>query len=150
MNLTPEQVKQFEAWANGKGYDTAHTYDTERSRWIFLNQMTADLWTAWSAALSTQPQQAGWMPIETAPKDETPILIGHYYVDRVHEYSGPSRWLWVTSGCFDENTFWHDFTDEADPLKQDGSWKTATHWKPMDLPLPPVPGQEGGAHADQA
>jgi hypothetical protein len=46
---------EFSTWAGREGYDTAQTYDTERSRWVFLNPMTADLWKAWRAALGTQP-----------------------------------------------------------------------------------------------
>lgn len=40
----------FLVWALREGYDTAHTYDTERSRWTALNPMTADLWKCWQAA----------------------------------------------------------------------------------------------------
>ncbi len=67
MNLTPEQVKQererFATWANGKGYDIAYTYDTERSRWVFFNPMTADLFEAWQAALLRSAGD-GQLPIE--------------------------------------------------------------------------------------
>lgn len=41
----------FIDWANREGYDTAHTFDTERSVWLFFNPMTADLFRAWGAAL---------------------------------------------------------------------------------------------------
>lgn len=58
MNIDKER-EAFEAWAKFCGRDTAHTYDTERSRWVFLNPMTADLWEAWNrrAALDRAPQQ---------------------------------------------------------------------------------------------
>lgn len=56
--MTPEQDRaSFEAWASVKGYDTAHTYDTERSRWVFFNPMTADLWKAWKAGRAQMAQQ---------------------------------------------------------------------------------------------
>ena len=45
--------EQFEAWAKAEGYDTAHAYDTDRSRWLFLSPMTADLWRAWQASAQT-------------------------------------------------------------------------------------------------
>ncbi len=46
----------FENWANGAGYDIAHTYDTSGLRWLWLNPMTADLWGAWLArAALAQP-----------------------------------------------------------------------------------------------
>lgn len=45
-----DQRANFESWAKDKGYDTAYTYDTERSRHVWLNPMTADLWPAWLSA----------------------------------------------------------------------------------------------------
>jgi hypothetical protein len=44
------EEQRFKAWANDAGYDTAHAYDTERSRWIFWNPMTAALWQCWQEA----------------------------------------------------------------------------------------------------
>ena len=44
------QFKEFVEWANGAGYDTALTYDTERSKWLLLSPMATDLWKAWQAA----------------------------------------------------------------------------------------------------
>jgi hypothetical protein len=58
---TPEarhaSAKRFLAWAEDAGYDAAHTYDTDRSRWVMLNPMTADLWRAWCAALAGGEEQ---------------------------------------------------------------------------------------------
>jgi hypothetical protein len=48
---TADEREQFKAWAAREGYDTAHTYDTERSRWVWLSPMTADLRRAWLACL---------------------------------------------------------------------------------------------------
>ncbi len=48
--MTGEKMREFKTWAADKGYDTAHTYDTDRSNWIFLNPMTSDLWMTWQAA----------------------------------------------------------------------------------------------------
>jgi hypothetical protein len=48
--------EQFEAWAKKEGFDTANTYDTDRSKWVWLNPMTTDLWCAWSAARATPAQ----------------------------------------------------------------------------------------------
>jgi hypothetical protein len=47
------EPKDFVAWANAEGYDTARTYDTERSKWVMLNPMTADLWKAWKAGVAS-------------------------------------------------------------------------------------------------
>lgn len=54
---TEEARKAFIAVANDRGYDTAHAYDTDRSRWVFFNPMTADLWAFWQAALHWQAEQ---------------------------------------------------------------------------------------------
>lgn len=54
---TEEARKAFIAVANDRGYDTANAYDTERSRWVFFNPMTADLWAFWQAALQWQAEQ---------------------------------------------------------------------------------------------
>lgn len=50
-----DEREPFATWANRAGYDTAHTYDTDRSRWVFLNPMTVDLWTAWQARAALAP-----------------------------------------------------------------------------------------------
>lgn len=50
---TPQRNPNFQEflnWASRASYDTAYTFDTERSKWICLNPMTADLWKAWQAA----------------------------------------------------------------------------------------------------
>ena len=47
-------TKAFLDWANWKGYDTAHAYNQNESRWMFLSPMTADLYEAWQAAQSEQ------------------------------------------------------------------------------------------------
>jgi len=49
-----EPFKPFLEWAGKEGYDTAHTYDTDRSKWIVFNPMTADLWKAWQAAIAAK------------------------------------------------------------------------------------------------
>lgn len=47
-------IKQFLEWAGKEGYDTAHTYDTERSQWVVFNPMTADLWKAYQAGAAQE------------------------------------------------------------------------------------------------
>ena len=50
-------TKAFLEWANRKGYDTAHAYNQNESRWMFLSPMTADVYEAWQAA-RTVPDEA--------------------------------------------------------------------------------------------
>lgn len=103
------------------------------------------------ASLSNQPQQAGWMPIETAPKTGRTLLLGYF------NSAGNWRTMrgqWMSQDYIDE--YWEE-PDDAEPgwfetvVEGDdipNCWRTEpTHW--MLLPLPPVPGQEGVANADQ-
>ncbi|MEG0975200.1 MAG: hypothetical protein RSF42_10930 [Comamonas sp.] len=57
MTTDPSR-EAFEKWAKEEGYDTARTYDTDRSCWVWLNPMTADLWKAWQAAMAQLSAQA--------------------------------------------------------------------------------------------
>lgn len=50
LKPTTDNFKAFLAWASSHGYDCAYTYDTDRSKWLALNPMTADLWAAWQGA----------------------------------------------------------------------------------------------------
>lgn len=43
--------ERFKTWANGEGYDVAYAYDSERSRYVCWNPVTADLWRAWRGAV---------------------------------------------------------------------------------------------------
>lgn len=69
--MSDDREQRFRDWACAKGYDVAYTYDTERSRHVWLNPMTNDLWGAWQAASA----QSGWRPIETMPKDHASRLF---------------------------------------------------------------------------
>lgn len=52
MTDEDREVENFKVWASERGLDIAHAYDSERSRWVFWNPMTADLWDAWKARAS--------------------------------------------------------------------------------------------------
>lgn len=74
------EATTFRAWADGEGYDTAHNYDTERSRWVFFNPMTADLWKCWQAARARSAN--GSLTYERAPRSRDhralPDELTHY------------------------------------------------------------------------
>lgn len=50
-----DEREAFESWANVNGYDVACTYYTDRSKWIFLNPVTADIWQVWQARAAFSP-----------------------------------------------------------------------------------------------
>lgn len=54
----PEPIRAFAEHAKAEGHDTAYTYDTERSRWVFLSPMTADLWRYWHEATRQAMERA--------------------------------------------------------------------------------------------
>lgn len=108
--MSDDREHRFRDWACAKGYDVAYTYDTERSRHVWLNPMTNDLWGAWQAASA----QSGWRPIAEAPKDGTKLLLwatrNTMLVPTPEVVSG-----WYANGWWgDESTLSH-----------------VTHWQPL-------------------
>jgi hypothetical protein len=80
---------------------------------------------------------AEWQPIETAPRDETEILLycpKHYFGGGVYVgwWRGGGDGYWVAPGQYMD---WND--------SNVGAYSTsATHWMP--LPNPPSPQEENG------
>jgi len=78
----------------------------------------------------------GWMPIETAPKDGTHILVGVFDIDKggFGWYGG--EWVYLQTVAH-----WFDDGDECGfypSVSNDGDKSTAvpaTHWHPL-LPTP--------------
>lgn len=81
---------------------------------------------------------ADWQPIETAPKDRSPIIIavptkdrdafivGEAYFDPDARDSSEGDWWWAGSGYGDYH---------GGPISQLNHW-LPTHWQP--LPTPPA------------
>lgn len=81
--------EQFEAWAKSEGYDTAHTYDTDRSSWLFLSPMTADLWRAWQARAQTaQAVPPGYVLV---PVEPTPEMLYAMHTESLTFYEDEQR-----------------------------------------------------------
>lgn len=96
-------------------------------------------------ALSAQVQdEAGWQPIETAPKDKTPIIIavptkdrddwivGEGYFDPDHYEGGD--WWWANLGYGDYH---------AGPISECNHWPPEL-WQPLPVPAAAPAKQEGG------
>ena len=75
-----------------------------------------------------------WEPIETAPKDGTPILLWCLYENKYGEVLGPYFWVGPPQDDYDVSPGWYPTQDDGD---FDGlaSDETPTHWMP--LPEPP-------------
>ena len=93
MTDTNKERAEFEAWANGKGYDIAGTYDTDRSRWVWLNPMTADLWDAWQARAFLLAASA---PVAPAPHPDLRVQV-----------------MEIITGVWDHDTQIDDATDDV-------------------------------------
>lgn len=66
-------ITKFIPWANANGYDTAHTYDTERSRWVFFNPMTIDLWKCWQDCAALVAAHQRELDAQTVEELPTPL-----------------------------------------------------------------------------
>lgn len=83
--------QEFKIWAEKEGFDTANTYDTARSKWVWLNPMTTDLWCAWKAARASQPAGDLQAAILALPLPDPAGDISYYrtsgFIGRVHGYT---------------------------------------------------------------
>lgn len=71
-----------------------------------------------------------WQPIETAPKDGTPIIIGCNY-DRMGKQQ--VTLAWYERGLWTEGVYWDD--DEEEFLISQCEFR-ASHWMPLPAPPP--------------
>lgn len=71
-------------------------------------------------------EQGGWLPIETAPKDGTEILVIGVY-DNGMPWAGSQFSNWHANGW---NSGWLDLRDDEEVYFQN-----VTHW----MPIPPYP-----------
>lgn len=72
-------------------------------------------------------RRVDWRPIETAPMDETIVLISGFMFDR----KDSERWISTAGFCADEGR-WFSTPDDRD---DQGPFYCPTHWMP--LPAPP-------------
>jgi hypothetical protein len=115
---------EFEKWAyEQEAFDLARNSDGDYDR-----SETHFLWQAWRArAALSAPQESGWHPISTAPKD---CLVD----------------IWIAPGKRWTNCYYDHICDEWRTTANSGHLvgvkaKFVTHWRP--LPPPPGEQQEG-------
>lgn len=112
--------------------DSSHDPWTPAERAELADHMI-DLWTRFKGGAT------GWLPIETAPRDETPIIVG---------FDCASVWIvrkaWWRDGAALQSigldftaadTGWWSYTRGSVTQEQLDGWRAPTHWIPMpDLP----------------
>lgn len=111
MQQPDKQREAFEAWY-GENY-SQYALKTRRE-WKYDNLDTELAWQAWQAAQQTQ-----WLPIETAPRDETVVLT----------YAKTSMGISFISSMFFIDDDWYLFDTGELPDVQPSYW----------MPLPPEP-----------
>lgn len=128
MPSKPVPMKPTKAWA---------VVDTKRAKALMADTRKGPLERSFPRSLKsgevrlarvTITEGDGWRPIETAPKDGTPMLLGAY-----------GHNSWVGYWCGDKTdtrtgmTAWVDGSRDRDELLYTIDWPT--HWMP--LPAPP-------------
>jgi hypothetical protein len=99
----------------------------------------ADLWLRWSdveSALVTKTPAPGWRPIESAPKDGTPILVafknkGVFQVFWSEEPFGPGIGAWCVTDCKYEDRPLRGYSEGAE-----------LGWMPLPTPPSSEPSEE--------
>lgn len=122
----------FEAWAKDQGYQRD---ELERSTLSlvspeYFNLNTEMAWKAWQAARALPADVApGWLPIESAPKDGTYVLLWEQYgTNPFVGYWWRDRWS-VSHEHVDAEGGW-DGANVVDAISM-----PVTHW----MPLPAAP-----------
>ena len=115
-DLMQQTREQFEAWA------TSQHLPIKRHRWgEYKVEDTEAAWEAWQAALRAAPE---WQPIETAPKDDTPVDL--WRPSCGGERLANMRRIELSPG----NVFYAAIESGYNCVRD------ATHWMPQ--PSPPV------------
>jgi hypothetical protein len=150
--MTTEQMRRdFEAWF----FDPSKADNSKRYQLTVedMRRAVGDIsWKAWQAAIASQAQLQGdagklvpsWMPIETAPKDGTDILLYGTWAGEIHGIAeAPTMDIGHWAGGksdYQGDEWWSLATGDAYAC-----WMRPTHWMP--LPAAPVngigPEQEG-------
>ena len=112
--------------------------DVSEAGWLTLEERHQDEYRSEArAALKAADAVsagAGWMPIETAPKDGTMLLLAGF------NFGNPQRGQHITAGSWrNERGWWEGLPDPvAEHLTANTQLNNLTHW----MPLPAAPGSE--------
>ena len=95
-------------------------------------------WTLTSILAAYEEQRKGWQPIETAPKDGTPILAFCVHLNARLAGEDVAEWTEIVT------TRWIDFNGGG--WTWNGICGVHTHWMP--LPSPPSEGSQADARRE--
>lgn len=102
--------------------------------------------SALSALSTAERRAAAWRPIETAPRDGTPVLLVWHWDSGIHTGVNVVEAAW-TCRSHNHSARRHDCPNEADcDMGWDHYGGTMTHWMP--LPDPPAGARQGGQEGE--
>lgn len=137
-----EERKHFEADAMPYGFSLERSKNITGEPWCdYEDGPTGHRWAGWLASRephqvpSTQPLQAWWRPISEAPKDGI-------YADGPNHYAEYILAWWPGALAVTRVRWWYRDDSDACNFLADGGYAV---FPSVFQPLPPVPGQEGGA-----
>jgi hypothetical protein len=123
-------------WEGMDGVIAWHLIDRHGDNWADIGLMMNE----WLAANTARAREASaWRPIETAPKDGTPVLA---YGEPAGEISGPSGVMTIEVACYQPGGDYRGF-DWSIAGDAYGNWFKPTHW----MPLPDAPSRRSAAEA---
>ena len=147
--MTPPRLDEgsereaFEAWAKQYG----RIFLARQPHGPYMHAFTQEAWVGWKAraALSTGRLGGEWLPIETAPKDGKPIILGFAIEEEYGGFVAQGRWheedhdgpdnMGHDAGFMDDQfDFFKCARSFGNPAYQDRGLQP-THWQPM----PPTP-----------
>lgn len=128
MTDIEDERKRFEEWAAGEGFSTHLKTDDGRHGGEYDTYDTSCAWESW---LARARLESGWRPIESAPRDGTPILV--CYAD-----------TYVSNGFLPIAVRWRSYHPNAkgeEDFRDIGGARIRkiTHW----MPLPNPPKEDG-------
>lgn len=135
MNSDAMEREAFEKWAQGKGYR-----DFERDYDQYVDEMLHLRWLGWKARASLSASaevKEGWKPIESAPKNGTPIDLWCGGARITDAYWGRPHHSCGEYGAFCDSCPTYDGWCDMDGYITDREGHAPTHWMPR--PSAPQP-----------
>jgi hypothetical protein len=128
VESTTEMISAWYRWKNGHHFaDEAEPAD----------KSDFGAYRAMLSAAPPAPAGDGWRPIESAPRDGTPVLIFGLWAGEIHgPNSEPSIFIAAYSGPHGDFTGYDWNVDGGDAY---ACWAKPSHWMPL-----PAPPSEGG------
>ena len=152
VDLSAEQEEFFQGMVGQDTWDARATWairtaiKINRSGKGLIDYESAIEFAKHFSAPTVSQGEGGWMPIESAPKDGRPLLLGLF---NSHGKWRTMRGEWITQEYIDE--YWEE-PENAEPgwhesaVESEVCWAiTPTHWQPLPAAPKPQPTEQAKA-----